>query len=324
MKTVSVSLMAVAALLFSALAQAMQVPGPLVEVPWLAAHAKQVVILDVRADTRSFTAKPVFRKDKKTGKEKLARVGGHIPGATLVDYKKVRVTRKVDGREVEYLIPPKADFEKLMQAAGVKRDSAVVIVTRGVGNLDMTMATRVYWQLKYYGMDNATILNGGMAAWLSDGKAVSTAAAKPKRGNWVATAERKDMLATSADVERAVKDGEQLVDNRPISQYLGVYKKSYVYAKGHIPGAKNFPNELLTEHGGPAKFLPTAELKTLSTELGIKPEAPTITYCNSGHLASGGWFIMHELMGNRHVKLYDGSMHEWTLEKHAVTTMKSE
>ena len=58
--------------------------------------------------------------------------------------------------------------------------------------------------------------------------------------------------------------------------------------------------------------------------MGVKTDAKTITYCNSGHLASGGWFMMHELMGNKNVKLYDGSMHEWTLEKHPVTAMKME
>jgi|GEM_PF-3162347 len=40
--------------------------------------------------------------------------------------------------------------------------------------------------------------------------------------------------------------------------------------------------------------------------------------------ASGGWFIQHELLGNKNVKLYDGSMHEWTLEKRPVKEMVME
>lgn len=40
-----------------------------------------------------------------------------------------------------------------------------------------------------------------------------------------------------------------------------------------------------------------------------------IEFCNTGHLASNGWFVSHELLGNKEAKLYDGSMVEWTLTK---------
>lgn len=39
---------------------------------------------------------------------------------------------------------------------------------------------------------------------------------------------------------------------------------------------------------------------------------------------TASWFVMSELLGNKNVKMYDGSMHQWTLEKHDVTTMKME
>ncbi|MDH3900241.1 MAG: rhodanese-like domain-containing protein [Gammaproteobacteria bacterium] len=106
-----------------------------------------------------------------------------------------------------------------------------------------------------------------------------------------------------------------LVDTRAISQYLGTRKKSYVYDKGHIPGARSFPNELMNSAGMPARFLPADELRQLMQAMNIDTDADTITYCNSGHLASGGWFIMSELLGNKNVSVYDGSMHEWTLNK---------
>jgi len=41
-------------------------------------------------------------------------------------------------------------------------------------------------------------------------------------------------------------------------------------------------------------------------------EGEQITFCDTGHLASVGWFVGHELRGNRKVKMYDGSMVEWT------------
>jgi len=304
---------------------AVELPGPLVDTAWLAKHHKQVLILDVRADVKSYTGAPVYKKDKKTGKQVLAKVGGHIPGAVLVDYKHVRANRTIGGMEVDYLIPEKAGFEKLVQDAGVNRDSTIVIATKGENNLDMTMATRMYWQLKYFGDDKIAILNGGVAEWIKDGHKVVSTASKAKHGNWVATAERNELLASSDDVAKAVADKNvQLVDNRPLSQYLGVAKKSYVYEYGHIAGAKSYPNELFVHAGAPATFLTTPQLTELAKQMGIKTNEKSITYCNSGHLASGGWFIMHELLGNKNVKLYDGSMHEWTKEKHPVTAMKME
>jgi thiosulfate/3-mercaptopyruvate sulfurtransferase len=226
----------------------------------------------------------------------------------------------VNGKKIENIIPEKAVFEQLMQSLGLNKDDTVIIVSKGLDDGDLTMATRLYWQLKYFGHDSMAILNGGMAQWLTERLPISNQPAAISPGNWVASAERSEMLASTADVEQALQSGVQLVDNRPLSQYMGVVKKSYVYANGHIPGAKSYPTELITNHKSPSKLLPVQELRELARGMGIDTNAQTITYCNSGHLASGGWFIMHELMGNNNVKLYDGSMHEWTLNKGKTTS----
>jgi len=305
--------------------QAATLPGPLVDSVWLAKNMDKVVILDVRKDIKSFTAKPAYKRNKKTGKLKLVRVGGHISGARLINYKKVRANREIDGKKVTRMLPTKADFEKLMQAAGMNKNSLVVIVSKGQSEGDVTIATRLYWQLKYYGHTNMAILDGGVAQWIKDGNKVSTKPVKISKGNWVATAEDKSILASSDDVAKAVKDkAVQIVDARVLSQYLGTYNKSYVYAKGHVPTAKTFPVELLTYPGGVARFTSAKDLATLANEFDIDTKKPVITYCNSGHLASGAWFMMSEVMGNKQAKLYDGSMHQWTLEKRPTTVMKLE
>ena len=220
----------------------------------------------------------------------------------------------------------KADFEKFMQQSGINQDSAIVIVSKGKDSSDMTLATRLYWQLKYFGHDNIAVLNGGMSDWLANMYSISFKPAKPQKGNWFAKEERKQILATSQEVEKALTNTNvQLVDNRTLDQYLGMHKKSYVYKKGHIPGAKVLPHTLLTTNSVPSRFLSNGKLRKISSALNINTELNTITYCNSGHLASGGWFILSELLGNRNVKLYDGSMHEWTMkEERPVTLMKME
>jgi len=310
----------------SNVALAASLPSALVETDWLAKNASKVTILDVRKDVKSFTAKPVFTMDKKTKKKKLVKIGGHIPGASLVNYGKLRDKTKIGGKTVTRMIVGKDVFSKLMQDAGVNKDSVIVIVSKGENDGDVTEATRLYWQLKYYGHDNIAILNGGMGQWLKDRRKISIKASKVKKGNWVATAERKEILATSEDVAAAVKSKDtQLMDTRSLSLYLGTWrKKSYVFADGHIPGAKVFPTELLTQPKAPARFVATKELKTMAEQMGLDTSAKTITYCNSGHLATGMWFVMSELMGNKNTKMYDGSMHQWTLEKRPTVKMKME
>lgn len=312
------------ALVWSSTVTSAALPGPLVETDWLAANKDKVVILSIRKDVLSFNEDPEFKKDKETGKAKLNKVGGHVPGAILVNFKKLRKTKTVDGIKVQKMIVNKADFQKLMQATGVNQDSAVVIVSKGHSEIDMTYATRLYWQMKFYGHDDMAILNGGLAQWIKDKRDVSIKDTKASKGNWTATAERIEILATTADVADAVKDSDtQLVDTRPISLYLGTWRKSYVYANGHIPSAKAYPNELLTTPM-PAKMITPKKSLSLLEQMGVKSDGNTITYCNSGHLGSGSWFLMSEVLGNKNVKLYDGSMHQWTQAKNAVVDLKME
>ncbi len=299
--------------------------SPLVETTWLVENVNSVVILDVRADKKNFISNPVFRTNKKTGKQILTRVGGHIHGANLVHYKNVRGVQKVGDRKIKHMTTSKTKFESIMQNSGVNQDSHIVIVTNAESVFDLTMASRMYWQIKYFGHDQVSILNGGTAQWLQEGREVTTLATNSVVGNWKALSERTQLLATSDQVHSAAQQkNSQLVDVRDIGQYLGTYKSGKVKQKGHIPSAKLFPVSLLSSRIAPVKFSSKEELVKLSNALGINAQQNLITYCNSGHLASGGWFVFHELLNNSNAKLFDGSMHQWTLEERPVVTMKVE
>ncbi|MFK7815868.1 MAG: sulfurtransferase [Gammaproteobacteria bacterium] len=302
--------------------KAAHLPKPLVETRWLADNLDDVFILDVRVSNKRFITEPVFSTDKKTGKKILLKVGGHIPTANYIDYKPLRGDQKIDGTTIKHMLLSKSDFESFMQQAGVNQDSYIVIVTNAENDFDITMASRVYWQLKYFGQNEVSILNGGTAQWLTDGHDISTTPSKPSKGNWQAKGEHKKFLANSHDVENAIdSDHTQLIDARTISQYLGTSKSSKVSNKGHIQSAKFYPVELMVTRKMPVKFLSVDELHNVTNALGIKPDQTSITYCNSGHLASGGWFVMHALLGHENAKLYDGSMHQWTTEKRPVVRM---
>lgn len=293
-------------------------PGPIVDSAWLAANLDQVQVVDVRSNPKTFTAKPEVSTDPKTGKKTLEEVGGHIPGARLIDMKNMRVEREIGGMKVKYMIPEKAAFEKAVQAAGVDAGKPIVLVPVGTEPADVDDALRVYWQMKVYGEDDIAVLDGGLANWLLEGRAVSSDPAPAKTGNWVAKADRTaQYFASTEDVAKSIEaKNATLVDSRDLKSYHGLVKRDYVFAYGHLEGAKLYPPELMLKSaGGAVKFMSPNTYRALFAAQGIDPAAPAITYCNSGHLSSGPWFVLSEILGNKNTRLYDGSLHEWTLAK---------
>lgn len=299
-------------------ALALDVPGPVVDGEWLAKNRADVTILDVRPSQKSFTVAPEFETDKKTGKKFLVELGGHIDGAVPVDNKKVRVDRVINGLTVKSVIPERADFEKLVRSWGVAAGRPIVIVSAGMEPLDFNDAARLFWQFKVYGEDNIAVLNGGTAGWIAAGREVSTAAVKVAEGNWASKSDRTaEYNATSEDVAKAQADkSAQLIDARDDAHFLGLSKASSTSAAGHMAGARNVYTGLMSTQGGDAARLLGADTYRDVFKLsGLDAQAPAITYCNTGHQASGTWFVLTQILGNKNVKLYDGSMHQWTLEK---------
>jgi len=303
-------------------ASATDLPGPIVTTEWLAANLQNVQIVDVRSNTNSFIAPPEFETDTKTGKKSLQTVGGHIPGAKLIDTKNVRTERQIGELKVKYMIPEKAAWEKFVRAAGINADKPIVLVPVGQETADVDDALRVYWQFKVYGENNVAVLDGGMAQWLIESRSFDQSPAQTNTaGSWLAKDDLSNQyLASSDDVAQATADkSTTIIDARDLKSYLGLSKRDYVFAFGHIPGAKLFPGELMTKTAsGAVKFYSAKTYHALMAAQGIDNSKQVISYCNSGHLASGPWFVASQVLGNKSARLYDGSMHEWTLEKRPV------
>jgi len=210
-----------------------------------------------------------------------------------------------------------------MQAAGILADKPIVLVPMGQDISDVDEALRLYWSFKVYGEDRLAVLDGGAAGWLAEGREVSTAPMPALAGTWKAGAERAQWLAGSDDVAAAVANKVQLVDGRALPQYHGLTKRDYVGAYGHVAGAKVLAPELLTRSAnGALYFLPAKTYEALLRANGLEPGGASITYCNSGHLAAGPWFVMSEIVGNKSTRLYDGSLYLWTLEKRPLVSVQ--
>ncbi|MES2364876.1 MAG: sulfurtransferase [Pseudomonadota bacterium] len=272
---------------------------PLVDTNWIKQNSCKpgIVVLDIR--------------NQLDGHSKMDYLRGHIPCAVYSDYMKDGWRAKVNG--IPGMLPPLPQIEKLIGSLGIDDNSHVVIYSAGTNALDMGSATRVYWTLKVLGHDDVSILNGGYAAYTADkANKIQTGMNQPQPKTFVAKF-RKDMYPTEADVEKARKAGDILVDNRPNDQYMGVNRTATVKRNGTIPGAKNLPESWLTDNDG-GQFRSVAELEKLYKNAGVPLKGEEINFCNTGHWASLGWFVSSEVLGNKQAKVYDGSMTEWSAD----------
>lgn len=237
---------------------------------------------------------------------------GHIPGAVAAPYKKAGWRAKVDG--VPGQLPPVDQIGAMIAGLGVDADDHVVIYAAGHGPkaLDMGIATRVYWTFKTLGHDNVSLLDGGWKAWTDAGLPTSTEASAPATGDFVAVL-RPSLYATASHAALGMTGDVDLVDTRPAAFYAGTKKSGIVARAGAIPGAVSFPVGAMLDAEG-AHFRPVDELRATLAEIGVDPRDTQVMYCNSGHHGAIGWFVMHELLGDRSVSLYDGSMADWAAD----------
>jgi thiosulfate/3-mercaptopyruvate sulfurtransferase len=171
----------------------------------------------------------------------------------------------------------------------------------------------VYWTLKVAGVPNVSILDGGVAAWKAAGLPTESGPSPTPTPKTLDAEADKSSLAELADVARIEKSGgATLIDARPASFFKGKERAPKVQAYGHIPGAIDVDSDEFYDDKA-NRLKPLAELAKIASRI---PAGPVVTYCNTGHWSATDWFVLHELLGRKDVKLYDGSMVEWTMDPH--------
>jgi thiosulfate/3-mercaptopyruvate sulfurtransferase len=273
---------------------------PLVDVDWLAGNLgnDEVVLIDLR--------------NKIDGGSYETYLEGHIPSAIHSDY--LKDGWRVGRDDVVGLLPEAGQFEALARRLGVSAGSHVVLVPAGVGSTDFGSAARVYWTFKVFGHDNVSILDGGFAAWKAafPDQLESGAPVAPAPGKFTASFQPQGYVSTE-DVKKivAAKDGATLLDGRTKEQFRGDAKHPKAAVGGRIPGATLLFQEQ-AYNTGTDRLKSVPELQGIYGE--IDDELPIVSYCNTGHWAATNWFVLSEVLGREDVRLYDGSMVEWTAD----------
>ena len=262
----------------------------LVDVDWARDHLNDpdVRFLEVDVDTSSYDA-------------------GHLPIAVGLNW----TTQLND--PITRDLAPRDQLEELLRDAGINDGTQIVLY----GDNDNWFAAWAYWQLKYHGLDNIRLLDGGRKKVEAAGLPLTNDVPTHSRGTITVPREIRHELRTFRDSILALADatGVALVDVRSPAEYQGELAapehlpQERAQRKGHIPGAVNIPwAQAVAEDG---TFKPNSELAALYEGKGITPDKDVTVYCRIGERSSHTWFVLSELLGYSRVRNYDGSWTEY-------------
>ncbi len=292
-------------------AMALDLPANhLVDAAWLKANLgdKNLVVIDVR----------------KKGYKK-----GHVKGAVSwkgKDFRESRYYSKITKKGIPGYIGAPLTVERTLKKSGVNKDSVIVFYAGGTKAKDFRDAALAMYTVEYYGFDKAAMLNGGFAGWKKAGGAVETKKTKVKKGNYKITKFNQGVIATGEDVDEAVWTGayqtvdtngkqESTKNTKKGSHWYGTAKDPRRAKEGHLPGAKAMHIKVLAAKKDGVYYVgDKAQVLAEYKKAGIDATKPVIWYCNTGHLAAGGWFVQKYIIGMKDGdnRVYAGSMADYT------------
>jgi len=230
----------------------------------------------------------------------------HIPGAHKVNYS--WLLKPQNGLQ---LSGGPAYMQKVLSELGITPQDTVIIYD---DTADLNGA-RLFWELKKLNHANVALLNGGSVKWILEQRKV-TQHPEPYRKAFYPLPKQDltdALTADKQDVLKAIKDPHiLLLDVRSLEEYVGTSKDP---RSGHIPTALHFEwrQAIRFNQGFTEKDRDTL-LKQLAM-VGLKNKnQPIIIYCHTGHRAARMFATLSHL-GFKQVRIYDGSMQEWQLDK---------
>lgn len=252
------------------------------------------VVLDRPAGGGPYTPRP----------QREAYRAERLPGAAFADL----VTELADvDAPYPFALPSPDAFAAAAGTLGIGDDVHVVAYAHGASPM---WATRLWWLLRFFGFDAVTVVDGGLAAWKAAGLPVASGEHAHPPATFTPRP-RPELLATRTDVEAIVADGAScLLNALPPRVFRGEGPSSYS-RPGRIPGSVSVPSASLLDDVG--RFQPVSALRDALAAGGVPADRPVVAYCGGGISATVDVFAL-TLLGRDDVRLYDGSLTEWTAD----------
>ncbi|HBO38802.1 MAG TPA: sulfurtransferase [Pasteurellaceae bacterium] len=233
----------------------------------------------------------------------------HIVGAYHFD------TDWVENAPVWNLSDPKVIEQNLLKN-GITKDKTIILYSD-----NQLAAYRVFWVLKWAGVEDVRVMNGNFATWQDAGlpteSSVNIPTAEIDFGTTVPTNPQID-ISMPDDVMHARKGGLKLISNRAWDEYTGkISGYDYIPGLGEPEGAvwgfAGTDSSNIADYYDPDGTLRNPnEIFALWREQGILPEDSLAFYCGTGWRATVPWFIT-QLAGWNHTYVYDGGWNAWQM-----------
>ena len=232
---------------------------------------------------------------------------GHIPGALSAPYGSWRGPAHSPGT-----LPPLEALTAQVRKLGLTPARHAVVVSSGADVTDFGAAARVYWTLKYLGLERLSVLNGGMQAWQQEQQPLSTEAAPAPAPSDYEPKLNTAIIATQSDVLASLdRNDARLIDARPKNFFEGLVKAPTASVPGTIQGAKNIPHSVWFSPGS-TQIVSAEEARAIAAREFPDLAADNIAFCNTGHWAATDWFALSELAGLPNIRMYPESLADWT------------
>lgn len=273
-------------------------PEWLVESDWLAAHLDdpRLRIFDCTTHLRPDPATVYRVEPGRAGYEEA-----HIPGAAFID---IQADLSDNDSPLRFTQPSAAAFAEAAGRLGIGDGGRVILYSQ----TSVQWATRVWWQLRAFGFDNAAVLNGGLTKWRAEKRPLESGARRYPTAHFTPHP-RAGLMVTAEDVRTAIADDASTVINAlSLEQHHGTGGTAYG-RPGRISGSTCVPTASLLDPDTGA-FIDMADIRARLTAGGADTTAPVIAYCGGGIAASATAFLL-TLNGFQNVALYDNSLSEW-------------
>jgi thiosulfate/3-mercaptopyruvate sulfurtransferase len=171
-------------------------------------------------------------------------------------------------------LPAIEDLQRNARRWGLRADAPVLLYDHD-RNL---VAARGWWVLRWAGLRDVRLLDGGFAAWRAAGLPVAEQSGTPAPSDIVLSTGHMPVL--DADGAAALARSGLLLDSRIRGNYIGGAVAQGEAPRGHIPGSVSAPAaDALTEAG---TFLDAATLRQLYAALGADGSQPVGVTCGAG------------------------------------------
>jgi thiosulfate/3-mercaptopyruvate sulfurtransferase len=229
--------------------------------------------------------------------------GGHIPGATYLDWRvELNESPSDETGHALRLAPPDA-IVAFMRRAGIGAATTLVLYDDTLS----LYAARAWWSFRVYGFESARILDGGFPLWAGASRPLSTGNLPVPEGSFTPRLNPRLRLTTT-DVRSLLGSADaQLIDARANPEFRG--HEGNARRLGHIPGAVNVPIGALHDPGS-QRLLGVDAIRAALTRAAVARGKRLICYDGSGVGAAKLAFVL-TLMGYDDVAVYDGGWAEW-------------